>query len=145
MICDALTLDATSDTYFNPTKILMITAENYIPRIALFLSNQNLLEKTERILRERYSSLLIISDKNKLQEFPMSLLILVDTVKDVFDIRTRHPVEGTLILLVLEEEDSEVMSAAIEAGADDFIHDSMSGGDLIEKIEKYLEAVGSAT
>ncbi len=123
----------------------MNSAETYFPRIALFLSEPAVHQEVERILRAKYSCVMIISDKNKLREFPMPLLILIDTVKDAFDIRALHPVGGTRILLILKEDDSEVMSAAIEAGVDDFINQPIVDGDLIEKIEKYLEAIDQAT
>jgi DNA-binding response OmpR family regulator len=111
-----------------------------IPRVALFLSKSEVQQELERILREKYSSLMLITDKAKLAEFSIPLVVLVDTIKDVAEIRALHPVEGTQVLVVLEEGDSEIEAAAFDAGADDHLVYPFSADAVVGKIEKYLEA-----
>ena len=117
----------------------MKSAEAFIPRVALFISEPNILLEIEEILRIQYSSLLIVSEKHKLKEFPFPFIILVDRVKDVVDIRKLHPLKGTRILVILKEADGEVMGAAYDIGADDCITHPFGKDVVIEKIEKYLE------
>lgn len=111
-----------------------------IPRVALFLSKPEVQQELERILREQYSSLMLITEKSKLAEFAFPLIVLVDTIKDVADIRSLHPVEGTQVLVVLEEGDSEIEAAAFDAGADDHLVYPFESAAVVGKIEKYLEA-----
>lgn len=118
----------------------MTTADTSIPRIALFITAPLILSETEQILRNKYSSLLLITEKAKLKEFDVPLIIVVDRMKDVLDIRAQHPVEGTRVLVIVQDGDSEVMSAAFEAGADDYITHPFTPEAFIEKTEKYLEA-----
>src|SRR5262249_6907348 len=89
------------------------------PRVALFIRDVSLLGEIESILRARYSSLMIITEKQKLAEFAIPLIVIVDTIKDVAEIRELHPVEGTQVLLACQEGDSEIVGAAFDAGADD--------------------------
>jgi DNA-binding response OmpR family regulator len=111
-----------------------------MPRVAMFLSDSEVLQELERILREQYSSLMLITDKAKLTEFTVPLIVLVDTIRDAAELRALHPVDGTQVLLVLEEGDSEIEAAAFDAGADDFLPYPFEPAAVIGKIEKYLEA-----
>jgi len=111
-----------------------------IPRVAIFLSDSAVLQELEGILRGQYSSLMLITEKAKLVEFSIPLIVLVDTIRDVAEIRALHPVEGTQVLLVIEEGDSEIEAAAFDAGADDFLAYPFEPAAVIGKIEKYLEA-----
>lgn len=110
------------------------------PRVALFIGDANILAELEAILRSHYSSLLLVTEKEKLAEFSIPLIVIVDTIKDVAEIRELHPVEGTQILLACQEGDSEIVGAAFDAGADDFIPYPFDRDTVLEKTEKYLEA-----
>jgi PleD family two-component response regulator len=110
------------------------------PRVAIFLSDSETMVELEKILRSHYSSLMIITDKAKLAEFAIPLIVLVDTIKDVAEIRALHPVEGTQVLIVLEEGDSEIEAAAFDAGADDHLAYPFESKAVVGKIEKYLES-----
>lgn len=114
--------------------------QNEIPRIALFISNPELLSEAEQVLRKRYSSLLLISEKEKLKDFTLPLIIVADRIKDVPEIKELRPPEGTRILVILQEGDGEVTGVAFEAGADDFIPHPFSPDVFIEKTERYLQA-----
>lgn len=109
----------------------------FIPRIALFISDSDIRHEMESLLRSQYSSLLVMTEKEKLKEFPVPLIVVVDAVKDVSDIRALHPVDGTRIL-VIGGENSEEMAAAFEVGADDFITHPFSREEVIEKVGKAL-------
>ncbi|CAN5724500.1 hypothetical protein BH09VER1_BH09VER1_35110 [soil metagenome] len=109
------------------------------PRIALFLSDESVLMELEKILRSNYSSLLVITDREKLKEFSIPLLIVVDTINDVALIRESHLVEGTQILVVTNSKDSETCSAAFDAGAADYLNYPFVPENVIRKTEKYLE------
>jgi|GEM_PF-1386419 len=117
---------------------IMTPTDTSVPRIALFISDPALLRETEEILQKQYSSLMLITEKDKLKEFAVPLVIVVDRIKDVDDIRKLHPVEGTRVLVILHEKDSEQMSAAFKVGADDCISHPFAENALIEKTEKYL-------
>lgn len=114
--------------------------ETALPRIALFLSDPVLLHEIEEILRNQYSSLLLITEKEKIKEFRVPLIVVVDAVKAVSDILALGPAEGTRILVVLREEDGEEISAAFDVGAADCITHPFEKEKLVEKTEKYLEA-----
>lgn len=116
------------------------TGSTAFPRMALFLSDPQVQAELEKILREKYSSLMLITDKAKLAEFAVPLVVLADTIKDVSEIRALHPVEGTQILIISQEGDSEIVGAAFDAGADDFIAYPFVAEAVITKTEKYLEA-----
>lgn len=111
-----------------------------IPRVALFLSKPEVQQELEEILRAQYSSLMLITEKSKLAEFAFPLIVLVDTIKDVAEIRSIHPVDGTQVLVVLEEGDSEIAAAAFDAGAADYLVYPLEAAAVVGKIEKYLEA-----
>ncbi len=110
------------------------------PRVALFVEDPQVLAELETILRAKYSSLMLITDKAKLVEFPVPLVVLVDTIKDVSEICALGPVKGTQVLIISREGDSEIVGAAFDAGADDFIAYPFVADGVIEKTEKYLEA-----
>lgn len=113
------------------------------PRIALFISDPQILAELETILREKYSSLMLITEKAKLAEFTIPLVVLVDTIKAVSEIRALHPVEGTRILIISQEGDSEIAGAAFDAGADDFVAYPFGADAVVGKTEKYLETFRS--
>ncbi len=110
------------------------------PRVAIFLSDSEMMAELETILRSHYSSLMIVTDKAKLAEFALPLIVLVDSIRDAAEIRAVHPVEGTQVLIVLEEGDSEIEAAAFDVGADDCLAYPFDPAAVIGKIEKYLEA-----
>lgn len=119
------------------------TESTVFPRVALFVTDPQVLVDLEKILRGKYSSLMLITDKAKLAEFSIPLVVLVDTIKDVSEIRSLHPVEGTQILIISQDGDSEMVGAAFDAGADDFVAYPFVADAVIEKTEKYLEAFRS--
>lgn len=118
--------------------------EDAIPRIALFISNVSVLQELEAILRNQYSSLLIVTDRAKLKEFNTPFIVVTDTIHEVAQILEEHPVEGTQILIVAQEQDSESTAAAFEVGASDYLGYPFVAADVIEKTERYLEAFRTA-
>lgn len=110
------------------------------PRVALFITDPAVLSELEAILREKYSSFMLVTDKAKLAEFAVPLIVLVDTIKDVADIRALGLVEGTQVLIVSQDGDSEIVGAAFDAGADDFVAYPFVPEAVLEKTEKYLAA-----
>jgi PleD family two-component response regulator len=110
------------------------------PRVAIFLSDTERMAELEAILRGHYSSLMIITEKAKLAEFAIPLIVLVDSIRNAAEIRAMRPVEGTQVLIVLEEGDSECEAAAFEVGADDYLAYPFDPAGVISKVEKYLEA-----
>lgn len=117
----------------------IITPVDPTPRIALFIAEENVLVELEKTLRARYSSLLVITEREKLGEFAIPLLIIVDTIANAAAIRESVPVAGTQILVVAKSEDSESSAAAFDAGATDYLGYPFSAEDVIAKTEKYLE------
>ena len=115
-------------------------ATDPIPRIALFVSDETVLMELEKTLRSQYTSLLVITDREKLKEFAVPLLIVVDTINDVAVIKESRPVEGTQILIVINSKDSEMSSAAFDVGATDYLTYPFVPENVIKKREKYLEA-----
>ncbi len=116
------------------------TTLNATPRIALFISNADILHELEIILREKYSSLLVVTDRAKLIEFQTPLLIVMDTIHEVALMKDAHPVEGTQVLIVTPERDSESTAAAFDVGASDYLGYPFVATDVIEKMERYIEA-----
>lgn len=117
----------------------MKTAEAAIPRITLLFSDLNLLQEVERALHSHYSSLLIVSETEKLKEFQTPLLIIADNINTVSEIGRLQLPKGTRVLILLEDkEGEEEIGAAFESGADTFIYRSFTIDDLLEKTEEYL-------
>ncbi|MDD5198921.1 MAG: hypothetical protein PHC88_03890 [Terrimicrobiaceae bacterium] len=114
-----------------------------IPRIALFISDPELLLETETILREHYSSLLLITEQDKLKEFSLPLIIILDSVRNVAALGAMHLPEGTQILVLRDPADSEATAAAFEVGATDYLPLPLSRENVIVKTESYLEAFRS--
>lgn len=99
-----------------------------------------MLHELETILRGKYSSLLVVTDRAKLVEFQTPLVIVTDTIHEVALLKETHPVEGTQILIITPEQDSESTAAAFEVGAADYIGYPFVAADVIEKTERYVEA-----
>lgn len=115
-----------------------------MPRIALFLSEPARLLEVQQLLAPHYDSLMLVGEKAKFREFQFPLIILVDSVREVPEIRELHPVKGTRILAILGEEDSEELGAAFDAGVDDCIPHPFDENVALEKIEKYLQVFRAA-
>lgn len=111
-----------------------------MPRLALYISEPVRLAEVEQLLSPHYDSLMLVGEKAKFGEFQIPLIILVDSVRDVPEIRGVHPVKGTRILVILGEGDSEEMGAAFDAGVDDYIPHPFDEKIVVGKIEKYLQA-----
>lgn len=94
----------------------------------------------EDILRSHYSSLMIVSEREKLAEFGFPLLVILEGVHEVVETRSLHLPPGTQFLVLACEGDSESMSAAFEAGAADFLPHPFNVEEIIRKIESHLEA-----
>lgn len=114
-----------------------------IPRLALLIANGDILHELETILRTKYSSLLVITDREKLAEFNTPLIIITDTIHEVAQLKAAQPVEGSQVLIVTQEQDSESTAAAFEVGATDYLAHPFVSADVIEKTERYLEAFRS--
>lgn len=99
-----------------------------------------MLHELETILRGKYTSLLVVTDRAKLVEFQTPLVIVTDTIHEVAMLKEAHPVEGTQILIITPEQDSESTSAAFEVGATDYLGYPFVSAAVIEKTERYIEA-----
>lgn len=117
----------------------MNSLDAFLPRLALLIADAEISAELEKLLRSKYSSLLLIANRKQLSDFPIPLVIMVDTVSDIAEIRKLHTAEGTRIL-VIGKADSEVLSAAVGLGADDYVTYPFTESELLEKTEKYLEA-----
>jgi len=108
------------------------------PRVALFFTDLAVMGEIQAILSEYYSSLLVITDREKLQEFPFPLIIVVDHIHEVAQIKAAHPITGTEIFLVARPEQSEMIGAAYDAGATECLAYPFDAEEVIAKTEKYL-------
>lgn len=115
-----------------------------IPRIALFIRDSAILKDAEGILRTKYSSLMLLTEKEKIREFPFPLLILVDQLRDVSEIRSLNPIMGTRILVILPLQDEEIACATYAAGADEVIPSPLHAEEFLSVTEKYLEGFRKA-
>lgn len=109
------------------------------PRIALLISDPEIRSEVASILSSKYSSFLLITDKEKLKEFDTPLILIVDSIADAAAIREQHPMDGTQVLVISTTPDSEINSAAFEAGGSDVLTHPFDKKDIIEKLEKYLK------
>lgn len=110
------------------------------PRIALFIPDNKVHAQMVKILREHYSSLLIITEREKFKDFTIPLIVIVSSVAEAAKIQEFHPVEGTRILVVSNALDGETTAAAFEVGAVDYLAYPLRKEEVIEKTEKYLES-----
>ncbi|GAT33907.1 hypothetical protein TSACC_22328 [Terrimicrobium sacchariphilum] len=110
----------------------------FLPRIALFVRDGEILGQIERILRDHYSSLLVISEREKLQEIDSPIIVITDSIQEVALIRDIPPVDGTEILVVARDDDNEMLSAAFDSGATDYLAYPFAEAEVITKTEKYL-------
>lgn len=115
-----------------------------IPRLALFIANENTLHELETILRGKYSSLLVVTERAKLAEFNTPLIIITDTIHEVAMLKDTHPADGSQVLIITQEQDSESTAAAFEVGASDYLAYPFVTTDVIEKTERYLEPFRTA-
>ncbi len=112
---------------------------SFLPRIALFVSDGDVFGQLEGILREHYSSLLVITDREKLREIDTPIIVITDTVQEVALLRDMPPIDGTEILVVTRDDDEEMLAAAFETGATDFLAYPFAPAEVISKTEKYLQ------
>lgn len=121
--------------------------ENYqpLPRIALFIADPTISAEIEQILRAHYSSLLLISNMEKLEEFDLPLIVISDRMSDVAKIHDLKTMHSTRVLALVDAQDNEVISAAFDVGADDYISLPLDAVQLIEKTERYLEEFRAGT
>jgi PleD family two-component response regulator len=111
-----------------------------IPRIALFITDAAVNMEIERILRDFYSSLLLVTDLEKLAEFELPMIVIVDTIQEISRIRGLNPASGTKVLLIANALDGEITAAAFSAGADDCLAYPFAKDELIATLERYLES-----
>lgn len=110
----------------------------FLPRIALFISDGEILAQIENILRDHYSSLLVITDREKLREIDSAVIVITDTIQEVALLKEMPPIDGTEILVVTRGDDEEMLSAAFETGATDYLQYPFAPAEVISKTEKYL-------
>lgn len=115
-----------------------------LPRLALFIAKEEILHELETILRGQYSSLMVVTNREKLAEFNTPLIIITDTIHEVAMLKESHHIEGSQILIITQEQDSESTAAAFEVGATDYLAYPFVSADVIEKTERYLGAFRTA-
>lgn len=111
-----------------------------MPRVAILVEDAEMMPELEEILRSQYSSLLIVTDRAKLGEFDLPLIIVVESIRDAAEVRGLGLADGTRVLIISREGDSEMVAAAFDAGADDVLAYPFDREAVIGKIEKYLDA-----
>lgn len=97
-----------------------------------------ILGQIEKILRDHYSSLLVITEREKLHEIDSPIIVITDSIQEVALIRDIPPVDGTDILVVARDDDTETLSAAFDSGATDYLAYPFAPAEVIVKTEKYL-------
>ncbi len=110
-----------------------------LPRLALWISDPGVQRELEEILKVEYSSLLLITEREKLEEFMLPLIVIVDTVRELAELRRLTLPEGTRVVIISGQTDSEAVAAAFEAGADDLLPYPFSRDAVVGVTEKYLE------
>lgn len=110
-----------------------------MPRLALFLSDEKVLSELEQILRGAYSSLLLVTEREKLAEFDIPFIIIVDNHRDLADTHGMPLPDGTKILTVAKPEDSEVLGATFDLGADDVLSYPFEEDQVLARTEKFLQ------
>lgn len=109
-----------------------------MPRLALFLSDDKVLFELEQILRSAYTSLLLITEPEKLGEFDIPFIIIVDNQRDLAKAHGMKLPEGTRFLTVARPDDSEVLGATFDLGADEVLSYPFSSEEVLARTEKYL-------
>lgn len=109
-----------------------------IPRIALLLEDQKLLRELESILREHYSALMLLTETEKLAEFSIPFVVVVDSITELQKVTAIQPSEGTQIVIV-SEDNSEIVARAFGLGATDCIRYPFVAADVIAITEKCLK------
>jgi len=110
----------------------------FLPRIALFIGDGEVFGQLEGILHEHYSSMLVITDREKLREIDSPIIIITDSIQEVALLREMPPIDGTEILVIAREDDDEMLAAAFETGATDYLAYPFAPAEVVSKTEKYL-------
>lgn len=108
-----------------------------IPRIALLIDDSKILAELEAVLREQYSSLLLITEQKKLLDYDMPFVVIAGSLREVQLVLQLPPAKGTQIL-VITAKDSEIESTAYAAGAEGLIRYPFEAKDVISITEKFL-------
>jgi DNA-binding response OmpR family regulator len=112
-----------------------------LPRIALFLTDPRVSLEVQEILRTEYSSLMLISEIEKLDEFHLPLVVLVDNIKDAASVRGMKAQDQARIIIISSDEDSELIGAAFEAGADEYLRYPFAPEEVLQKTKNVLSEV----
>jgi len=115
-----------------------LTLEKSIPRIALLLTDPRASMEIQEILRQEYSSLMLISEMEKLREFDLPLIVLVDNIQDAANIRSMKSSEEARIIIISDDADSELIGAAFDAGADEYVCYPFSSQEVLQKTKHIL-------
>ncbi len=111
-----------------------------MPRVALFIEDLTISAELEKILRDYYSSLLLITEREKLVEFTFPCIIILDVVTEVYELKKMDLPEGSQILVITRVHDTELRGAVFEIGATDCLDYPFVAETVIAKVERYLEA-----
>lgn len=110
----------------------------FLPRIALFIRDGEILGQLEEILRDHYSSLLVVTEREKLREIDSPIIVITDSIEEVALLKDLPPIDGTEILVIARDDDEELLSAAFETGATDYLTYPFAPAEVVTKTEKYL-------
>lgn len=108
-----------------------------IPRIALLIGDSKILAELEAVLRDQYSSFLLITERKKLLDFDTPFVVIADSLREVQLVLQLPPPKGTQIL-VITAKDPESESAAYAVGAEGVIRYPFEANDVISITEKFL-------
>jgi PleD family two-component response regulator len=109
-----------------------------IPRIALLLDDQRILEELEAILRQFYTALMVLTETEKLAEFSIPFVVVVSSIPELQKVVESNPPQGTQILIVAQDN-SEIVAQAFGMGATDCLRYPFCANDVIAATEKCLQ------
>ncbi len=117
--------------------ITYASTELAMPRIALLIGDSKILAELEAVLRQQYTSLLLITERQKLLDFDMPFVVISDSIREVQLVLQLPPADGTQIL-VIALEDPEIEAAAYAVGAEGLIRYPFECKEVIAITEKFL-------
>ena len=84
---------------------------------------------------------MVISELEKLHEFDLPLVVLVDNIKDAASVHGVKSDDRTRIVIISSDEDSEAIGAAFEVGVDDYLRHPFTPQDVLQKTKNILREV----
>lgn len=109
-----------------------------IPRIALLIADSRTSSELEAVLRQHYSSLLLITEREKLAELQAPVVVIVDSLRELQAVRELPPVPGTRIV-VIAKDDPEILAHAFSLGAEAHLTYPFNAAEVLEVTEGCLE------